>query len=145
MDLYSGCGTFSAFLADSFNEVQLVEHNRDALVFAEQNLFGKKHVSFGQSGEQFVKMRRELIKHPESFDAVVVDPPRSGIERGVTDWLIAEKTHQIRAVSCDPATQARDVSRLVRGGYTLTRLYLLDFYPQTSHIESLACLENQNF
>ncbi|MBQ3825972.1 MAG: class I SAM-dependent RNA methyltransferase [Spirochaetaceae bacterium] len=144
LDLFAGCGTFSVFLADNFRDVTLVEHNRDALVFAEQNLAGKTHTSYGMSGEQFLKTQWSALKAKcGQFDAVVVDPPRSGMEKAVVEWLSEEKTHQIRAVSCDPATQARDVSALVKSGYTLTRLYLLDFYPQTSHIESLACLENR--
>lgn len=143
LDMYSGCGTFSVFLADSFNSVTLVEHNRDALVFAEKNLIGKKHESYGMSGEQFVKTQApSILSRFGQFDAVVIDPPRSGMEKSVVDWLSKNKTHQIRAISCDPATQARDIAKLVKAGYTLTRLYLLDFYPQTCHIESLACLEN---
>lgn len=143
LDMYSGCGTFSVFLADIFKDVTLVEHNRDALVFAEQNMAGKQHTSYGMSGEKFVQSQaRSLLDTYGQFDAVVIDPPRSGMEKAVCDWLCREKTYQIRAVSCDPATQARDVAKLVKAGYTLSRLYLLDFYPQTCHIESLACLEN---
>ncbi|MCR5605651.1 MAG: 23S rRNA (uracil(1939)-C(5))-methyltransferase RlmD, partial [Treponema sp.] len=143
LDMYSGCGTFSVFLSDLFKDVTLVEHNRDALVFAEQNLMGKKHTSYGMSGEKFVETTADtLIKKDGMFDAVVIDPPRLGMEKTVCDWLCKNKTYQIRAVSCDPATQARDISKLVKAGYSLTRLYLLDFYPQTCHIESLACLED---
>ena len=143
LDMYSGCGTFSVFLADIFKDVTLVEHNRDALVFAEQNMAGKQHTSYGMSGEKFIQNQVQAIieKHGQ-YDAVVIDPPRSGMEKAVCDWLCREKTYQIRAVSCDPATQARDVAKLVKAGYTLSKLYLLDFYPQTCHIESLACLEN---
>ena len=75
------------------------------------------------------------------FDAVVIDPPRSGMEKEVCDWLCKNKTGQIRSVSCDPSTHARDALKLVKSGYELTKLYLLDFYPQTAHIESLAYFE----
>ncbi len=142
LDMYSGVGTFSVFLADYFEHVTLVEHNRDALVHAEINMAGKKHESYGVSGERFIKENCEsVVARHGPFDAVVIDPPRSGMEKSVCSWLCSAHIPVIRSVSCDPATQARDVSKLIKAGYTLTSLFLLDFYPQTAHIESLACLE----
>lgn len=136
LDLYAGCGTFSVFLKDIFENVTLVEHNRDALVFAEQNLIGTKHESYGLSGEKWIKTNPKT-----KFDAVIIDPPRSGIEKEVCDYLCKSKIPQIRSVSCDPATHARDCAKLINAGYKLKKLYLLDFYPNTSHIESLAWFE----
>ncbi len=142
LDMYAGCGTFSVFLADKFEKVTLVEHNRDALVYAEQNLAGKKHESFGLSGETWVKYHLQgCVEHNGDFDAVVIDPPRSGMEKAVCQWLSHSNIPQIRSMSCDAATHARDIKFLARGGYALKELYLLDFYPQTCHIESLAVLE----
>ena len=142
LDMYSGCGTFSVFLSDFFEKTCLVEHNRDAIVFAEENLSGKKHESFGLSGEKWVKFSAEnYIKANGSFDAVVIDPPRSGMEKEVSKWLCSKKIPQLRSVSCNPSTHARDASFLVKSGYKLTKLYLLDFYPHTSHIESMAFFE----
>jgi 23S rRNA (uracil1939-C5)-methyltransferase len=137
LDMYSGCGTFSVFLGDRFDSVTLVEHNRDALVFAEQNMSGKKHTSFGISGEKWVQQFASAMPH---FDAVVIDPPRSGMESTVCSWLCTSRIPVIRSLSCDPATHARDISRLVAAGYKLESLTLLDFYPNTCHIESLASL-----
>lgn len=142
LDMYSGCGTFSVFLADIFEKVFLVEHNRDAIVFAETNLAGTTHESYGQSGEKWVSENAEnIMKNNGSFDAVVIDPPRSGMEKSVCQWLCKNKTGQIRSVSCNPSTHARDAKFLVRSGYNLSKLYLLDFYPHTAHIESLANFE----
>ena len=139
LDMYAGCGTFSVFLSDIFEKTTLVEHNRDAIVFAEKNLLGKKHESYGQSGEKWVSDNApKILCDNGGFDAVVIDPPRSGMEKGVRDWLCKNKTGQIRSVSCNPSTHARDAAFLVKSGYSLEKLYLLDFYPQTSHIESLA-------
>ena len=135
LDMYAGSGTFSVFLADYFKNLTLVEHNRDALVFAEQNLAGIPHQSFGLSGEKFVQQNPDV-----RYDAVVIDPPRSGMEKAVCQWLCRSNIPQIRSVSCDPATHARDLGFLIKAGYKLERLYLLDFYPNTSHIESLAVL-----
>src|SRR5574344_541484 len=142
LDMYSGAGTFSAFLADSFDMVTLVEHNRDALVYAEQNLAGRKHESFGVSGEKWVQEHAaSCIARNGPFDEVVVDPPRSGMEKAVCQWLCTSGIPHISSVSCDIATHARDAKFLLRAGYKLDRLFLLDFYPQTCHIESLALFE----
>lgn len=135
LDMYSGCGSISAFLADKFENVVLVEHNRDALVFAEKNMAGKKHTSFGLSGAAWVK---NCSASAPRFDACVVDPPRSGMEKEVCDYLCKSGISQIRSLSCDPATHARDCAKLIKAGYSLEEIYLLDFYPNTSHIESLA-------
>ena len=142
LDMYCGAGTFSVFLADLFEKVTLVEHNRDALVFAEINMAGKKHDSYGISGEKWVRENADgILNRNGPFDAVVIDPPRSGMERDVCRWLCETRPAHIRSISCDPSTHARDAARLVRAGYRIEELYLLDFYPETSHIESLACFE----
>lgn len=142
LDIYAGAGIFSVFLSDTFAQVTLVEHNRDALVQAEINLRGKKHESYGVSGARWVRENAaQVIAQGGDFDAVVIDPPRSGMEKEVRDWLCAHKPRHVRSLSCDPATHARDAAALIRAGYALTALYLPDFYPQTSHIESLAFFE----
>ncbi len=142
LDMYSGCGTFSVFLADLFEKVCMVEHNRDAIVFAEENLRSKNHESFGLSGENWIKFSaQKYIENNGDFEAVVIDPPRSGMEKEVCKWLCHSKIPQIRSVSCNPSTHARDARFLVKSGYHLSKLYLLDFYPHTAHIESLACFE----
>ncbi len=142
LDMYSGAGTFSVFLADLFEKTYLVEHNRDALVHAEINMAGKNHETYGLSGSKWTEQNAPLIlSRNGQFDAVVIDPPRSGMEKEVCDWLCRNKTPQIRSVSCDPSTQARDAKRLIKSGYKLTKLFLLDFYPQTAHVESLAYFE----
>ncbi len=138
LDMYSGCGSISVFLTEKYENVVLVEHNRDALVFAEQNMAGTKHVSYGLSGANFVKTCASSLPQ---FDAVTIDPPRSGMEKEVRDWLCNSKIPLILSLSCDPATHARDCACLISAGYTLKQMYLLDFYPNTSHIESLALLE----
>ena len=141
LDLYAGCGTFSVFLADTFEHVTLVEHNRDALVFAEQNMAGKRHASFGVSGKAWV---RDFAKTAPLFDAAVIDPPRSGMEKEVCERLCKSGIGHIRSLSCDPVTHARDAAKLIRSGYSLASLSLLDFYPNTCHIESLAIFEKRS-
>lgn len=144
LDLYSGAGTFSVFLADFFENVVMVERNRGALVFAEQNMAGKKHESYGISGADFVKKNAQgLVERIGDFDAAVVDPPRSGMEKEALDWLCASGIPVVKYLSCNPSTQARDIKSLVDSGYKVTDISLLDFYPQTSHIETLlTCIKN---
>ena len=141
LDMYSGCGSLSVFASDKAGKVTLVEHNRDALVFAERNMTGTNHISYGMSGENWVKNCSATCPH---FDAIVIDPPRSGMERPVLDYLIKSKALQIISMSCDPATHARDLAKLLRNGYEIKNVYLLDFYPNTSHIESLVELRKKS-
>ena len=138
LDMYAGCGSISAFLSDLYENVVLVEHNRDALVYAEQNLVGKKHTSFGMSGASWIKNCASTCK---PFDACVIDPPRSGMESEVCDYLCNSNIKQIISLSCDPSTHARDCKKLIQAGYKIKKIYLLDFYPNTSHIESLVVFQ----
>ncbi len=73
-------------------------------------------------------------------DIVVVDPPRAGIERQALDALIELQPNTIAYVSCDPATLARDLKRLVAAGYRLEKVTPFDLFPQTFHVETIALL-----
>lgn len=138
LDLYSGAGTFSVFLADIFENVVMVERNRGAMVFAEQNMAGKRHESYGISGADFVQKNvQALTDRIGAFDAAVVDPPRSGMEKEALDWLCQSGIPAIKYLSCNPSTQARDIKKLCDSGYIVQEIRLLDFYPQTSHLETL--------
>ena len=137
LDMYAGCGAISCFLGQNFKNVTLVEHNRDALVFAEQNMAGISHTSYGLSGANWVKTCAQTCP---AFDAAVVDPPRSGMEKEVLDYFCKSHIPFIAYLSCNPSTQSRDCAKLLQAGYTIQSSYLLDFYPNTSHIESLVLL-----
>ncbi|MDD5929077.1 MAG: RsmD family RNA methyltransferase [Spirochaetales bacterium] len=141
LDMYSGCGSISVFLAKKFNKVLLVEHNRDALVYAEKNMSGINHVSYGLSGKNWVE---NCSNSEGKIDACVVDPPRLGMEKEVLNYLCKAKIKQIAYLSCNPATQARDCKKLLENGYIIKKTYLCDFYPNTSHIESLLILEQKS-
>ena len=138
LDMYAGCGAISSFLGQKFKNVTLVEHNRDALVFAEQNMAGTEHISYGMSGASWVKNCASLCP---AFDACVVDPPRSGMEKEVLDYLCNSHIPFIAYLSCNPSTQSRDCIKLLKAGYKIEKAFLLDFYPNTSHIESLVILK----
>ena len=137
LDMYAGCGAISCFLGQNFKNVTLVEHNRDALVFAEQNMAGTPHISYGMSGASWVK---NCASTCPAFDAAVVDPPRSGMEKEVLEYFCKSHIPFIAYLSCNPSTQSRDCQKLLAAGYKIESAYLMDFYPNTSHIESLMFL-----
>ena len=141
LDIYSGAGTIAAFLADHFQMMTLVEHNRDALVFAQQNLMGKAHQSYGVSGEQWSREFAPALLKGNLPELAFVDPPRSGMEPAMRRFLAQSGIPRIAYLSCNPATQTRDCAILEKAGYRVKKLYLLDFYPNTGHMETLALLE----
>jgi 23S rRNA (uracil1939-C5)-methyltransferase len=73
-------------------------------------------------------------------DLVVIDPPRAGLDARVISALAKQKPTQIMYVSCDPATLARDLKRLIQNSYTLESVTPFDQFPQTQHIECVANL-----
>jgi 23S rRNA (uracil1939-C5)-methyltransferase len=135
-DLFCGVGTFAVFLGKLFPKADLVEENKAAIALARENLGADAKWEF------FAQRSEDWIKHnnPGDFGFIIVDPPRKGMEQSLALRLAAEGPPMLVYVSCDPATLARDIRILAAGKYTLTELRFYDFYPQTSHIESLAVL-----
>jgi 23S rRNA (uracil1939-C5)-methyltransferase len=74
-------------------------------------------------------------------DVVLVDPPRTGLEKRVVDGLLKLNPPVIAYISCDPSTLARDAARLINGGYRLKDVTPFDLFPQTYHIESISLFE----
>ena len=130
-DLYAGVGLFSAFLAQAGARLVAVEQSPAACRDFEANLEEFESV---QLYEAPVEDALPALK-PQP-DAVVVDPPRSGLGAQVADALIALAPSRLVYLSCDPATLARDGRRLVEAGYTLQRVLPFDLFPQTYHIET---------
>ncbi|MDR1786810.1 MAG: TRAM domain-containing protein [Spirochaetaceae bacterium] len=135
LDMYGGCGVFSLELGGHFEEFAVVEENAAVLEAARLNLADRNARFYPLRAKTWAQTRDAAL----GFGAVVADPPRAGLEKETLSWLAASGTPEIRYVSCDPVTLARDAAGLAAGGYTLTSLCLYDFYPQTSHVESLAC------
>jgi len=136
LDLYCGVGLFGAFLADRFDTITAVEENASALALARKNIVGPAHEFVASTLEAWVaRLRRRGTLR---WDAIVVDPPRSGLSKSVRDFLTEFPAPALVYVSCNPDTLARDTASLVLSGYRLTSVTLFDFYPQTSHIEAVA-------
>jgi 23S rRNA (uracil1939-C5)-methyltransferase len=136
LDLYSGVGLFGVFLGSGFTRVVSLEKDAAALRLARENIPGGGH-SFIRTGLDQWAARLEI---PPDLDAVVADPPRSGLSAPVREYLIAARAPRLVYVSCDIVTLARDLKILLAGGYELAGLKLYDFNPQTSRLETVAHL-----
>ena len=136
-DLYCGVGTFAVFLGEMFAKVDLVEENKTALALARENLMWVRE---GIAPPAFHAQRSEkwAAENRVRHGFVIVDPPRQGLNQTLALALASGGPPMLAYVSCDPATLARDSKILLSGGFSLVDLYFFDFYPQTSHIESLA-------
>lgn len=133
LDLYSGVGLFTAFLAERAETVTSVESYPPAVTDADENLAEFENIELIEGSVEDVLPQ---IEGP--FDAAVVDPPRQGLEGAALDALIVHRPRTIVYVSCDPATLARDAKRLVAKGYHVRDVQPIDMFPQTYHIEAVA-------
>jgi len=136
LDLYSGAGTFTLPLAEVAGETVAVEAASSAVRDLRRNLENAEVWADVIGGDA----ARELasIGH---MDAVVVDPPRSGLLPEAITGLAATGASRIAYVSCDPATLARDARALAEQGYRLVVATPVDLFPQTYHIETVAIFE----
>lgn len=133
LDLYSGVGLFTAFIAVQAAQVSAVELFEPAIEDAQVNLDDYTNI------ELYVgKIESVLPRLGYNYEAAVIDPPRSGMDAPALDALINIQPKQIVYVSCDPATLARDAKRLTASGYTLRDVQPVDMFPQTYHIECVA-------
>jgi 23S rRNA (uracil1939-C5)-methyltransferase len=136
-DLYAGLGTVALALVET-RPVHAVEGDRRsvaALTEVARHLGGRLTVE-----------RRDLVRRPlaaaelDRFEAVVFDPPRIGA-RAVAEALAASRVMRVAAVSCNPATFARDARILIDGGYRLTRIQPIDQFLWSPHLELVAAFE----
>ena len=138
LDLYSGVGLFTLPLARQFKKVVAVESNSAAVRFARRNLqdaeLGNARVIAAGVAEWF---RNAPVR---DIDFVLLDPPRAGAESAVIKGILDLHPLQISYVSCDPATLARDLRKLIAGGYTIRSIRGFDLFPQTHHVETVVRL-----
>ena len=136
-DLYCGLGTFGLALAAGAEEVWGVESDPGNIAFLEQNMRLNKADNFRLGrGTTEDWAGRILAGQP---DLVIVDPPRKGLGPRVVGSILKSPPPRLFYLSCDPATLARDLKSLL-ARYKLERLWLLDFFPHTPHIETLSVL-----
>jgi 23S rRNA (uracil1939-C5)-methyltransferase len=138
LELYAGAGFFSIPLARIATEVIGIESNRAAVRQARENATNNKapHLRFFE-GDVNTLMRGSDLKP----DVVVLDPPRAGASVETTEQIAALQSQKIVYVSCNPTTFAREAAVLTKRGYRLSRITLIDQFPNTYHIETVATLE----
>ena len=134
-DLYCGAGTFTLPLAERCATVFAVESAASSVRDLRRNIEGFDgdiEVIGGDSARELPALG--------DLDALVVDPPRAGLAKGVAESIAASRARRVAYVSCDPATWARDVARFANVGYELVSATPVDLFPQTYHIETVSIL-----
>ncbi len=135
MDLYSGVGTFSAFLARQGRHLIAVERQKQCLQLAHKHLCDCEF--YTEAVEVWAK------KQSLGVDTVVVDPPRTGLDDTVPSLIASFKPERVVYVSCNSVTLARDLQRFASEGYTVTTVKVFDLYPQTFHHEVVVVLDRR--
>jgi 23S rRNA (uracil1939-C5)-methyltransferase len=142
-DLYAGVGLFSRALAEQFRNVIAVESNSSACGDLQKNLHGTNAVAINSATYDFLrKTSRQVAERQTSApDLILLDPPRAGAGVETCNLLARCNAPLILYVSCDPATLGRDLAVLIQSGYRLDCLQLVDMFPQTYHLETIATLQ----
>ena len=137
-DLYTGTGTIALFLARQVNRVVGIEYVEEAIADARVNAKrnGLENTVF-YAGDMARVLTDEFIAANGRPDVVVTDPPRAGMHESVVRQLLAAAPRKIVYVSCNPATQARDL-RLLAERYDVRRIQPVDMFPHTQHVENIA-------
>jgi 23S rRNA (uracil1939-C5)-methyltransferase len=137
LDLYSGVGLFALPLARRFQKVVAVEFAASA---ANDLRFNAERAGVRLDARR-CSVEDYLDNATESPDFVLADPPRAGLDRRNVRNLLRLRPRRLAIVACDPATLARDLAPLVAGGYRVRRMRVVDLFPQTYHLETVAALE----
>ncbi|WP_439879870.1 23S rRNA (uracil(1939)-C(5))-methyltransferase RlmD [Pontibacter sp. MBLB2868] len=139
-DLYTGAGTIANFVARQCREVIGIEYVPSAIEDARINsqINGITNTTF-YAGDMKDILSDELIERHGRPDVVITDPPRAGMHQDVVEKLLQVHPNRIVYVSCNPATQARDLE-LLSAKYDVTRVQPVDMFPQTHHVENIVLL-----
>lgn len=140
-DLYTGAGTIANFVAKKAKKVIGIEYVEDAIKDARINseINGISNTEFF-SGDMKDVLTEEFINIHGHPDIMIVDPPRAGMHQNVIDLILKTSPKIIVYVSCNPATQARDIA-LLNSNYKVTRVQPVDMFPHTHHVENVVKLE----
>lgn len=143
-DLYTGTGTIANFVARRAKKVVGIEYVEDAVADARINseLNGLDNLTFF-AGDMKDILTREFIEEHGMPDVIITDPPRAGMHNDVIDTILFAAPRRIVYVSCNPATQARDLS-LLDCDYKVLAVQPVDMFPHTHHVENVVLLERRN-
>lgn len=139
-DLYTGTGTIANFVAKNVKQVIGVEYVEAAIEDAKINsqLNGIDNTLF-YAGDMKNILNEEFIANHAAPDVIITDPPRAGMDEKVIEMLLKLEAPKLVYVSCNPATQARDVA-LLGEKYSLAKIQPVDMFPQTYHVENVILL-----
>ena len=142
-DLYTGTGTIANFVARQARKVVGIEYVPEAIEDAKVNsaLNGIDNTLF-YAGDMKDILTNDFIAEHGRPDVIITDPPRAGMHNDVTDVILAAEPKRIVYVSCNPATQARDL-QLLDGKYKVTAVQPVDMFPHTHHVENVVQLERR--
>lgn len=144
LDLYCGTGAISVNISKYVNNVLGVELNEESIEIARQNAEINKvnNCKFTSSDVKEYLAESFLIDagNLNSYNTVVIDPPRSGIHPKSAEYILKAGPKKIVYVSCNPSTQARDI-KLLEEKYKITAMQPVDMFPHTFHIENVARLD----
>lgn len=142
-DLYTGTGTIACFVAKYCKKVVGIEYVEDAVADARVNaeLNGFDNTTFF-AGDMAAILTADFIAQNGTPDIVITDPPRAGMHEKVVQQLLAALPQKIVYVSCNPATQARDVAML-QEKYDVKAIQPVDMFPHTQHVENVMLLEKK--
>lgn len=140
-DLYTGVGTIACYVAKYVKKVIGIEYVEDAIRDAKINALNNRmeHLHF-YSGDMKDVLNDLFIKENGSPDVIITDPPRAGMHPDVVKKLLDISCPKIIYVSCNPATQARDLESLTTK-YTIEQIQPVDMFPHTTHVENIAVLK----
>ncbi len=139
-DLYTGTGTIANFIAKQASEVIGVEYVESAIADAKVNskINGIDNTAFF-AGDMAKVLNEEFIEANGRPDVIITDPPRAGMHEKVVSQMIKARPDRIVYVSCNPATQARDIT-LMDEFYKVEKVQPMDMFPHTHHVENVALL-----
>ncbi len=142
-DLYTGTGTIANFVSHQAKKVVGIEYVPEAIEDAKVNsdLNNVKNTLF-YAGDMKDILNNDFINEHGHPDVIITDPPRAGMHTNVVDAIIFAAPKRIVYVSCNPATQARDLS-LLDEQYRVTRVQPVDMFPHTHHVENVVLLEKR--
>lgn len=142
-DLYTGTGTIANFVAHQAKKVVGIEYVPDAIEDAKVNseVNGIKNTLFF-AGDMKDMLTQDFINEHGRPNVIITDPPRAGMHQDVIDVLLFAEPKKIVYVSCNPATQARDL-QLLDVKYKVTAVQPVDMFPHTQHVENVVLLEKK--
>ena len=142
-DLYTGTGTIANFVARQCKSVVGIEYVPEAIEDAKINasINGHENMLFYAGDMKDVLTREFIVEHGRP-DVIITDPPRAGMHVDVIDAILFAAPRRIVYVSCNPATQARDLALLDKD-YKVTAVQPVDMFPHTHHVENVVLLERR--